>query len=334
VGTSRPAVLVTKRLPSAVLASIEAAGVDIDLNDRPDYLTHDELVQRIAGKQAVIALMPDQITRAVIEAGEALKVVAVVAVGYNNIDVAAARERGVVVTNTPDVLTSATADLTWALILDITRRISEGDRLVRAGRWEGFKFDFMLGTDLAGKQLGIVGFGRIGEAVAARARAFGMRVAYTSRSPRSVPDTEAMALDRLLATSDVVSLHVPLTAETKHLIDQTALARMKRTAYLINASRGPVVDEAALVWALKNRMISGAALDVYEDEPRVHPELLALDNVVLSPHVGSSTSETRTAMADLAVRNVVAVLSGQPPLTPVLPYGTSFTSGSRRNGET
>jgi glyoxylate reductase len=316
LASSRPSVLVTKRLPSAALSKLEDV-CDVELNDRPEYLTQDELVARVQGKHGVIALMPDQITRAVIEAGDALTVVAVVAVGYNNIDVAAAQERGVVVTNTPDVLTEASADLTWSLVLDITRRISEGDRLVRAGKWAGFKFDFMLGADLAGKQSGIVGFGRIGQAVAARAHAFGMRVAYTSRTPRSIGDAEAMPLDRLLTTSDVVSLHVPLTPQTKHLIDQATLARMKRSAYLINASRGPVVDEAALVWALKNRIISGAALDVYEEEPKVHPELLKLENVVLSPHMGSSTTETRTAMADLAVRNVLAVLSGQPPLTPV-----------------
>jgi glyoxylate reductase len=316
LASSRPSVLVTKRLPSAALSTLEDV-CDVELNDRPEYLTQDELVARVQDKHGVIALMPDQITRAVIEAGDALTVVAVVAVGYNNIDVAAAQERGVVVTNTPDVLTEASADLTWSLVLDITRRISEGDRLVRAGKWAGFKFDFMLGADLAGKQIGIVGFGRIGQAVAARAHAFGMRVAYTSRTPRSIGDAEAMPLDRLLTTSDVVSLHVPLTPQTKHLIDQATLARMKRSAYLINASRGPVVDEAALVWALKNRIISGAALDVYEEEPKVHPELLKLENVVLSPHMGSSTTETRTAMADLAVRNVLAVLSGQPPLTPV-----------------
>jgi glyoxylate reductase len=175
----------------------------------------------------------------------------------------------------------------------------------------------MLGTELAGKQLGIVGMGRIGRAVAARASVFGMRVVYYSRTPQNVPNAEAMPLDRLLSSSDVVSLHCPLTAETKHLIDQAALARMKRSAYLINTSRGPVVDEAALAWALKNRIISGAALDVYEEEPKVHPDLLTLENVVLAPHLGSATTETRTAMADLAVRNAIAVLSGQPAITPV-----------------
>jgi glyoxylate reductase len=255
--------------------------------------------------------------RAVIEAGPDLKVISTVAVGYNNIDVIAARERGIVVTNTPDVLTEATANLTWALLLDITRRISEGDRLVRRGGWKGWSFDFMLGSDLQGKQMGIVGFGRIGRAVAARAAAFGMRVAYLARSPRDSAGAEPMPLDRLLSTSDVVSLHCPLTPDTQHLIDQRALARMKRSAYLINAARGPIVDEGALAWALKNHIIAGAALDVYENEPQVHPDLLTLDNIVLAPHLGSASTETRTAMADLAVQNAVAVLQGRPALTPI-----------------
>jgi len=268
---------------------------------------------------------------ATVPAVTAFVVIANVAVGYNNVDVAAAQERGIVVTNTPDVLTEATANLTWTLILDCTRRVSEGDRLVRRGGWKGWTFNFMLGSDLAGKQLGVVGWGRIGRAVARRAVAFDMRVAaYSPRAAAGLAPsgagrvsedvaraTEFMPLDRLLATSDIVSLHCPLTAETKHLIDQTALARMKRSAYLINASRGPVVDEAALAWALKNRMISGAALDVYEREPEIHRDLLSLENVVLAPHLGSSTMEARVAMADLAARNAIAVMSGQPPLTPV-----------------
>jgi glyoxylate reductase len=223
----------------------------------------------------------------------------------------------VTVTNTPGVLTDATADLTWALILGITRRIGEGERLIRRGEWKGWTFDFMLGSELRGKQLGIVGYGGIGRAVAMRGRAFGMRIACTSRTPKSEPDAEAMPLDRLLSTSDVVSLHCPLTPETKHLIDQPALARMKRGAYLINTSRGPVVDEKALAWALRTRLIAGAGLDVFENEPKVEPELLTLENVMLVPHLGSGTVETRTAMADLAVRNVAAVLAGQPPITPV-----------------
>jgi glyoxylate reductase len=277
----------------------------------------EALRTRLQDKRGLVAMFNNAITRELVADAPLLKVVATVAVGYNNIDVTAARERGIVVTNTPDVLTEATADLTWALILDITRRVSEGDRLVRRDGWKGWSFDFMLGTDLRGKQIGIVGFGRIGRAVATRAAAFGMRVACYSPRPRAVADCESMPLDRLLATSDVVSLHCPLTPETHHLIDQPALARMKRTAYLVNTSRGPVVDEKALAWALENRMISGAALDVYEQEPEVLPQLLALENVVLAPHIGSSTIETRTAMADLAVRNVVEVLEGRSALTPV-----------------
>ena len=318
---SRPTVLVTKRLPSAAMARLEEV-CDVDLNDRDTFLSHDELVARVRGKQGLIAMLPDSVDRAVIEAGlPGLKVVSAVAVGLNNIDVKTARELGVIVTNTPDVLTESTADLTWALILGIMRRVTEGDRLVRRGGWKAWAFDFMLGTELRGKQLGIVGFGRIGRAVAARAAAFGVRVAYFARNPQApkADGCEPMPLDRLLATSDIVSLHCPLTPETRHLIDQTALARMKRSAYLINASRGPVVDEAALAWALKNRLIAGAGLDVYENEPAVPPELMALENVLLCPHLGSATSETRTAMADLAARNIVAVLTGLPPLTPVTP---------------
>jgi glyoxylate reductase len=234
-----------------------------------------------------------------------------VGVGYNNIDVAAARGRGIIVTNTPDILTDATADFTIALILAVTRRLGEGERLIRRRDWTGWALDQLLGMQLGGKQLGIVGYGRIGRAVASRAAAFGMKVAHTSRG------SDGMPLDRLLATSDVVSLHVPLTPDTRHLIGQPELARMKRTAYLVNTTRGPVVDESALAWALKNRMIAGAALDVYEREPEVHADLLTLENVVLAPHLGSATIETRTAMADLAARNLIAVLTGEPPLTPV-----------------
>jgi glyoxylate reductase len=202
------------------------------------------------------------------------------------------------------------------MILGITRRVGEGERLVRSGAWTGFALDLLLGMELRGKQLGIVGLGRIGRAVAAKAPAFGMRIAYTARSAR-LDGAEAMPLDRLLSTSDIVSLHVPLTPDTRHLIDQKALARMKRSAYLINSSRGPVVDEGALAWALRERLISGAALDVYEHEPDVHRDLMKLDNVLLLPHLASATIETRTAMADLAVRNVAAVIAGEPPLTPV-----------------
>ena len=315
---AKPSILLTGRIPSSVVARLEAIG-DLDhfKRDGIDVMPHDDLVARVAGKQALVSMITDAVSKDVIEAGTDLKVIANAAVGYNNIDVAAARERGIIVTNTPGVLTDATADLTWALILGITRRIGEGERLIRRGGWKGWTFDFMLGAELRGKQLGIVGYGGIGRAVAARGRAFGMRIAYTSRTPKNDPDAEAMPLDRLLATSDIVSLHCPLTPETRHLIDQPALARMKRSAYLINTSRGPVIDEKALAWALRMHLIAGAGLDVFEEEPKVEPELLTLENVMVVPHLGSGTVETRTAMADLAARNVAAVLSGQGPLTPV-----------------
>jgi glyoxylate reductase len=305
-------VLLTRRLPSSVMAALESA-CEAEWYEGAGPMPHDELLARVTGKQALIPLITDAVDAAVIAAGSELRIIANVGVGYNNIDVAAAKARGIVVTNTPDVLTDATADLTWALILGITRRLGEGERLVRSGQWKGWAFDQLLGSLLRGKQLGIIGHGRIGRAVAARAEAFGMRIAYTSRSGAA----GAMPLDRLLSTSDVVTIHVPLSDATRHLIDQPALARMKRTAYLINTSRGPVVDEKALAWALRSRLLAGAALDVYEREPEIEPELLQLDNVLLAPHLGSATTETRTAMADLAARNVVAVLSGEAPLTPI-----------------
>src|SRR5437764_2454197 len=311
-------ILVTRGLPSSVLAKLEAAGC-VDLYSGDAAIAPDELRARVADKNALVSLLTDAIDRTVIDAAPELKVIANVAVGFNNIDVAYATSRGVVVTNTPDVLTESVADFTWALILAITRRLAEGERLLRRGSWKGWALDFMLGTELRGKQLGVVGLGRIGRAVAARAPAFGMRVAYTSRSNTTCNGAEPLSLDRLLITSDVVSLHVPLTPETRHLIDKRALARMKRSAYLVNTSRGAVVDEAALAWALQQHLLAGAALDVYEHEPAVHPDLLQLDNVLLVPHLASGTTETRTAMADLAAENVLAVLSGRPPLTPIRP---------------
>jgi glyoxylate reductase len=306
----KPRVLLTRKLPSSVVARLEAS-CEVERYDGEGNMPHDVLVSRIVGKHGLISLITDSVDRALVAVATELRVIANVGVGYNNIDVAAARERGIIVTNTPDILTDATADFTMALILAVTRRLGEGERLIRRREWKGWALDQLLGMQLGGKQLGIIGFGRIGSAVAARAAAFGMTIAHTSRKGDGMP------LDRLLSTSDVVSLHVPLTAETRHLIGQPDLARMKRSAYLVNTTRGPVVDESALTWALKNRLIAGAALDVYEREPEIEPELLTLENVVLAPHLGSATSETRTAMADLAARNAIAVLSGSPPLTPV-----------------
>ena len=311
-----PEILVTRKLPSSVLARLHEIG-SVDLYTGEAAIPSDELARRIAGKQALVCLLTDRIDKSIIDRAPELKVIANVAVGFNNVDVPYARSRGIVVTNTPDVLTESVADFTWAMILAITRRLSEGERLVRSGHWKGWALDLLLGAELRGKQLGLVGIGRIARAVALRAPAFGMRVAFATRRDVDVPGCEAMSLDRLLVTSDVVSLHVPLTPETTHLIDKKALARMKRTAYLINTSRGPVVDEGALAWALQHHLLAGAALDVYEKEPTIHPDLLNLENVLLVPHLGSATTETRTAMAALAAENVIAVLGGKPPLTPV-----------------
>jgi glyoxylate reductase len=309
-------ILVTRKLPSSVLAKLGEIGA-VDLYSGDAAIPHEELIARVAGKQALVCLLTDHVDRTVIDAAAGLRVIGNVAVGYNNIDVPYARSRGIVVTNTPDVLTESVADFTWAMILAITRRLSEGERLVRSGTWTGWSLDLLLGAELRGKQLGLVGAGRIAKAVARRAPAFRMRVACASHRDVDIPGAEAMSLDRLLVTSDVVSLHVPLTPETTHLIDRKALARMKRSSYLVNTSRGPVIDEAALGWALQQHLLAGAALDVYEREPAVHPDLLHLDNVLLVPHLGSATTETRTAMADLAVENVRAVLAGRAPLTPV-----------------
>jgi glyoxylate reductase len=314
-----PAVFVTRKLPSSVLSKLRDVA-DVDLYTGDGAIPPGELRARVADKDALVCLLTDAVDRSIIDAATRLKVIANVAVGYTNIDVPYARSRNIVVTNTPDVLTASVADFTWALILAITRRLAEGERLVRRGEWHGSAFDFMLGSELRGKQLGLVGVGRIGRAVAARAPAFGMKVAYSTRSatnPRLGDGVEAMSLDRLLVTSDVISLHVPLTPETRHLIDKRALTRMKRSAYLVNTARGPVVDEESLAWALQHHLLAGAALDVYENEPVVHPDLLPLENVLLVPHLASGTTETRTAMADLAVANVLAVLAGRPPVTPV-----------------
>ncbi|MBA3948374.1 MAG: D-glycerate dehydrogenase [Acidobacteria bacterium] len=301
-----PSVVITRRLPARVVSLLEApASVE---SGPAEGLARADLLAHLAGADALICQLTDLIDAEVIAAAPSLRVISNVAVGYDNIDLAAARERGVVVTNTPDVLTNAVAEFTWALILSVTRRVAEGDRVVRRGEWKGWALDYMPGMELAGKQLGLVGRGRIGQAVAAKAAAFGMRVVFAKHD---------MSLDELLVTSDVVSLHVPLSDGTRHLINRKSLVRMKRSAYLVNTSRGPVVDEEALAWALGEGLLAGAALDVYEKEPAIHPDLLQQENVVLAPHIGSATRETRTAMAELAVKNVIEVLAGRPALTPV-----------------
>jgi glyoxylate reductase len=259
----------------------------------------------------------------VLVAAPTVKVVANVAVGYNNIDVAAASRRGVVVTNTPDVLTETTADFAWALLMGAARRGVEADQFARSGQWRRWQWDLLWGADVHGKTLGIVGFGRIGRAVARRALGFDMRVLYQDaiRADGAVERelrASRVELDSLLREADFVSLHTPFLPETRHLMNARTLRLMKRSAILVNAARGPVVDEAALVQALQEGWIAGAGLDVFEEEPKIHPGLIPLTNVVLAPHIASASSDTRVAMATLAIRNCLAVLDGKPPLTPVL----------------
>ncbi len=271
---------------------------------------------------ALIPLVNDAVDATVFARCPGLRIVANVGVGVNNIDLEAAAAAGVVVTNTPDVLTEATADLTWALILAVVRRVVEGDRLLRSGGFTGWRPDFFLAGDLQGALLGIVGMGRIGRAVARRAAPFGMRVAFHDPDPEAGRGLDAAfypELEALLRDADVVSLHCPLTPATRHLLNAGRLALMKPTAVVINTSRGEVVDEGALVAALEAGRLGGAGLDVFEFEPRVHPGLLGRSDVVLLPHLGSGTRRTRAAMASLAVDNVLAVLAGRPPLTPVGP---------------
>jgi glyoxylate reductase len=313
-----PKIVVTRWIPDeAVKLLAEAGEVAVSPADRP--LTTNELHEFAAGASAVVGMLHDRLDGALADAaGPGLQVVANVAVGYDNVDVPALAGRGVVVTNTPGVLTDATADLAFGLLLAITRRLGEGERLLRSRTPWSFHLGFLLGSGLQGKTLGIVGFGQIGRAMAKRAEAFGMSIVYTGRSKQDT-GAEFVPFEELLERSDVVSLHCPLTPETRHLIDAAALRAMKPGAYLVNTTRGPVVDEPALADALEAGEIAGAALDVFEHEPDVEPRLLGRDDVVLSPHLGSATVETRTAMAVLAARNVAAVLAGRPPLTEVKP---------------
>jgi glyoxylate reductase len=278
--------------------------------------------EELAEADALLCLLTDRVDAALLERAPRLRIVANAVVGYEHVDLRACAARGIVVTNTPDVLTEATADLTWALILAAVRRLPQAERSLRAGEFHGWGFWDYLGGDLAGATLGIFGMGRIGRAVARRGAAFGMRVVYHSRTPLPVEDeaalgAEPVSFDELLARSDVLTLHAPLTAETRHAIGREALGRMRPGTYLVNTARGALVDEAALVDALRDGPLAGAGLDVYEREPEITPGLLDLPNVVLLPHVGSATRGTRTRMAMLAARNVHAVLSGRAPLTPV-----------------
>lgn len=298
-------VLVTQDIDQAGLSILTRAGLDVDVVSSEAPIAELVLRFRVRGCDALLSMLTDTIDAELMDAAP-LKVIAQHAVGVNNIDLDAAQARGIVVTHTPGVLTAATADFTMALLLGLGRHVLAGDATVRNGGFYGWHPTMLCGLDLDGARLGIIGPGRIGRAVQHRAEAFGMDVVLHGRS-------EGMSLDELLRTSDVVSLHCPLTEQTRHLIDEQALSKMKPGALLINTARGPVVDESALVQALKERRIGGAALDVFEDEPSVHPGLLELPNVLLAPHLGSATVQTRRKMAVMAATDLVAVLRGELP---------------------
>ena len=309
-------VLVTRRLPGGLDPLVEAGHEVIEPEgDRP--FTHGEMVKQASAVDAIVCLLTDQIDDAVLTAGSPrLKVVATVAVGYDNIDLDTSAAHGIAVTNTPAVLDDTTADLAFLLILAAARRIWEAESDLRAGKWPGWDIDQYLGRDVHGAVLGVVGFGRIGQAVARRAAGFGMEVLHHTRRDTGIVGWRG-DLDRLLAESDIVTLHVPLTDKTRHLIDARRLALMKPDAVLVNTSRGPVVDEEALAVALEEGAIFAAGLDVYEREPEVHSRLLVAPRTVLLPHIGSASLATRTRMARVAAENVVAVLAGDRPKNPV-----------------
>lgn len=317
-----PRIIVAGHIPDAGLDVLRPHGnVWGWKHDQPIEI--DELYERISGADAVLTLLTTKVDHSFLDAaGPQLKVVSNVAVGYNNIDVAECRRRGVIATNTPGVLTEATADIAMALILMVTRRLGEGERIVRSKQpWQWGMF-MLLGSGLQGRRLGVVGMGAIGQALARRAKAFGMTVVYTNRGAIA-PEVEAelgaeqVELDELLTTSDVVTINCPYSSETHHLIGGEQFELMRDSAFLVNTARGPIVDEDALVQALRSGAIAGAGLDVYENEPTLAAGLTELDNAVLLPHLGSATVETRAAMAVLAARNTVAVLGGQPALTPI-----------------
>jgi glyoxylate reductase len=319
----KPSILISRALPEqAIQLARSRADVDVHGEDRP--LPRAELIRRLHHREGLVCVISELVDAELLDACPRLRVVANVAVGFNNIDVAAATRRGVVVTNTPDVLTETTADFAWALMMAAARRVVEADRYVREGRFKQWENMLLLGGDVHGKTLGIIGFGRIGRAMARRALGFDMRVLYQDAVPADAKTERDLGATRvdlptLLGESDFVTVHTPLLPETRHLIGADALRAMKKTAYLVNASRGPVVDEAALVRALTEGWIAGAGLDVFEEEPAVHPALPGLANVVLSPHIASASHDTRIAMATLAIENCLAVLEGNPPLTPLNP---------------
>ena len=310
-------VFVTRRIPEPGLEMLrEKCEVEVNPEDR--VLTKEEIIEGVKGKDALLCLLTDDIDEEIMDANPNLKVISNYAVGFNNIKVEEATKRGLPVTNTPGVLTETTADMAWALLMAVGRRIVESDKFTRAGKFKGWGPMLLLGYDIYGETLGLVGLGRIGEAMVKRAHGFDMKVLYYDANRRSPEDEKELGieyreLDQLLAESDYVSLHVPLLPSTHHLIGERELGLMKKTGILINTARGPVVDEKALVKALQDGEIAGAGLDVYENEPALEPGLIDLDNVVLAPHTASATRETRTKMATMAAENLLAALEGKIP---------------------
>lgn len=329
MATGQGHLYVTRDLGPEPMRILQNSGRRIVVHpDRDLPPTRDELLDGVRGAAGIITLLTEVMNAELFDfAGPQLQVVSAVSVGTDNVDVEDAASRGITVTNTPDVLTDATADLAMGLLLALNRRIVEADAFLRRGEPWSWGPRLFLGRDLAGEVLGIVGYGRIGEALARRAKAFGMRVIAAGSEPTENSGVERMPLSQLLATADVVSLHAPLTAETFHLLGAEEIASMKTGAVIINTARGPLIDEDALVEALRSKRIRGAGLDVFENEPGIHPGLLELDNVVLTPHIGSAGEQTRTRMALLAVKNALAVLDGQLPLTPVTGHGSTASRG-------
>ena len=313
-------VFVTRRIPEPGL-EILRKNVEVDVFEGDSPISREELIKRAKGCEGILPLLTDTIDADIMDK-TGIKAIANFAVGYDNVDVFAATKRKISVTNTPGVLTDATADLTFALILAISRKIVESDKYLREGRWKGWDPLLLLGGDFVGKILGIIGFGRIGKAVAQRAQGFNMNIIYTSRTrypEEESKGTRFVSFDELLRTSDYVTIHAPYTEETHHLISEKELDLMKPTAYLINTSRGKLIDEIQLIKVLKEKKIAGAALDVFYNEPEINPDLIELDNVVLVPHLGSASLETRTKMATMAAENLVDALKGKKPKNIVNP---------------
>ncbi len=318
-------IFITRKIPEAGIALLKEKGHEVEVSTKDGVLTKEELLLALRAKQydAVISLLTDKIDGEVMDAAPTVKIFANYAVGYDNIDLAAAKERGKIITNTPDVLTNSVAEHAVALLMALAKRIPEGDRFMREGKYIGWAPELLLGTDLLGKTLGILGTGRIGSRVAEiAAKGLGMRVIYYDIAQNAMLEKNVGASfhktpEEVLAEADAVSIHVPLLESTRHLINADRLSKMKKSAYLINTSRGPVIDEAALVAALTQGIIRGAALDVFEYEPKLAPGLADLSNVIITPHTASATEETRSAMSRVAAENIIAVLEGKPPITEV-----------------